>query len=344
MKEIAADATAGLDQAEGENAAAQDRIEPPAPPDQTHAAPEPGMSAGQSFRVIGLSCLRDLRAHEAGTIKREAEALHQMRVAMRRLRAAISLFAAVVTDEQVEAIKAELKWLARELAPARDLDSLLIEVIAPLRKQQADAPGFASVARIFARERLKSYRRVQAAVQSERYRKLVAETATWIEAGPWTRSTDAQRAALRDGPVETLAAEQLSRRRKKIRRRGRDIASLDAAALHALRIQIKKLRYAVEFFSNLYCDKKAERRKEKFHAALRKLQGSLGGFNDIAMRKALCEAILTRPGRNLTEEQNRHRAFAAGLIIGDQHAQIEQLLARSVKAATRFHKAKPFWT
>jgi CHAD domain-containing protein len=343
--EIGLGIRADSENADAEHSTAQNRAGPPsaAPFDQSRPELNSGMSAGEAFAVIGMACLRQLTAHEAGTIKRNPEALHQMRIALRQLRAAISLFADVVTDDRVEAVKAELKWLGRELAPARDLDSLLIEVIKPLRKQRDDIPGFASVARIFERERLKSYRQVQAAVQSARFRTLIADTTAWVEGGPWSKSADMPFAARRDEPIETLAAEQLSRRRKKIRRRGREIGNLDAEQLHGLRIQIKKARYAVEFFSSLYEGKKAERRKEKFHAALKQLQSSLGGFNDITMRKSLCEAILTRPGRNLTEEQNRHRAFTAGLIIGDQHAQIEQLLKRSLKAYARFDKAKQFW-
>ena len=100
-----------------------------------------GTSAGRAFTLIARACLRQLLANESATKKRNAEALHQMRIALRRLRAAISLFSAVVTDPRVEAIKTELKWLGRELAPARDLDSFLIEALRPLRKQQAERAG-----------------------------------------------------------------------------------------------------------------------------------------------------------------------------------------------------------
>jgi CHAD domain-containing protein len=332
-----------------EDVATRTRAETPGtepPPDENGYDPElsAGIAAGRAFTLIGMACLRQLIAHEPGTIKRAPEALHQMRIALRRLRAAISLFSEIVNDEQVEAIKTELKWLGREFAPARDLDSLLADVIKPLRKQQADAPGFASVAGIFARERLKSYRQAQAAVQSPRFRALVTDTTAWIEAGPWSKSTNAQIVARRDEPIEALAGEELSRRRKKIRRRGRDMTSLDSEELHALRIQVKKLRYATEFFAGVYPGKKAEKRQKKFRSALKQLQTCLGAFNDITTRKALCAAILTRPGRNLTEEQNRHRAFAAGLIIGDQHAQIQKLLDRTRKTYARFDDAKPFWT
>ena len=300
-------------------------------------------SAGYAFTLIGRACLRQLLANEPATIKRDAEALHQMRIALRRLRAAISLFSDVVSDDRIEAIKAELKWLGREFAPARDLDSLLIEVIRPLRKQHANEPGFSSVSRVFARERLKSYRRTQGAVQSSRFRKLVLDTAEWIEAGPWCTSDDPLVSARRAISIETLAAEQLSRRRKKIRRRGADIGELSPEQLHQLRIQIKKTRYAAEFFTSVYQRKKHAKRGEKFRSALKQLQNCLGGFNDIMTRKAFCADILARPGRSLTVEQNRHRAFAAGLIMGDQQAQIAQLLDSARKAYSRFDGAKPFW-
>jgi len=304
---------------------------------------EAGTGAGRAFTLIVRACLRQLLANESAAKKRNAEALHQMRIALRRLRAAISLFSAVVTDPRVEAIKAELKWLGREFGPARDLDSFLIEALRPLRKQQANEPGLISIGRMFARERLKSYRRAQEAVESARFRALVLDTAEWIEAGAWSTSDDPLTVARRAVPAEIIAAEQLSRRRKKIRRRGAEIGELSPEQLHQLRIQIKKTRYAAEFFASVYRGKKAAKRCEKFRSALKQLQNCLGGFNDIMTRKALCANILARPGRSLTEEQNRHRAFAAGLIMGDQQAQIAQLLDRASKAHARFDEAKPFW-
>lgn len=88
---------------------------------------------------------------------------------------------------------------------------------------------------------------------------------------------------------------------------------------------------------------KAAKRCEKFLSSLKQLQNCLGGFNDIMTRKTLCADIIARPGRGLTAEQNRHRAFAAGLIMGDQQARIQQLLDRARKAHSRFDRAKAFW-
>src|SRR5262245_26602890 len=301
------------------------------------------MSAGHAFTLIGRACLHQRLANEPATRQRDAEALHQMRIALRRLRAAISLFSDVVSDHRVEAVKAELKWLGTELAPARDLDTFLSEALRPLRKQQAGEPGLASVSRMFARARLKSYQRARAAVESARFRALALDTAEWIEAGPWLTSDDPLRSGRRAASIVALATEQLSRRRKKIRRQGAKIDDLDPPQRHRLRIQIKKTRYATEFFSSLFEGRKAARRQRKFHAALKELQNILGGFNDIMIRKSLCAEVLERPGRGLSEEQKRHRAFAGGLIIGDRQAQIARLLNQTRKAHARFDDAKAFW-
>jgi CHAD domain-containing protein len=147
----------------------------------------------------------------------------------------------------------------------------------------------------------------------------------------------------RDLPVEIYAAGQLSQRRKKIRRRGARIEALNPEQLHRLRIQVKKARYATEFFSGLFHGKKCAKRCKTINSSLMKLQNSLGKLNDIVTHKILFADIIARPTKGLTGEQNHHRAFAAGLIIGDQQAQVQKSLDRARKAYSRFDSAKAFW-
>jgi triphosphatase len=302
-----------------------------------------GMSAGRAFALVGRACLRHLVANVPAMLARDGTALHQMRVALRRLRAAMSLFSPVASDDRVEAIKAELRWLAQELGPARDLDTLIVEVIRPLRQQHKNEPGLASISKMFTRKRLKCYRQAQAAVQSARFRGLVLDTAEWVETGPWSTSDDALKRAYREMPIEIYAAEQLSHRRKRIRRRGKRIAELSPEQLHRLRIQVKKARYATDFFVSLYHGKKSAKQCAKVRSSLMQLQNSLGRLNDIVTHKALFSDIIADRGKGLTEEQSRHRAFAAGLVIGDQHAQVQKWLDRARKAYSRFDSAKAFW-
>ena len=101
-------------------------------------------------------------------------------------------------------------------------------------------------------------------------------------------------------PIEIHAAEQLSQRRKRIRRRGAKIGDSSPEQLHRLRIQVKKARYAAEFFSSVYQGKKATKRCEKVVSSLMQLQNCLGGFNDITTRKALFAEIVANPRRGLT--------------------------------------------
>ena len=150
----------------------------------------PDTSVGRAFILICRACLRHLVANEPALTKRNAEALHQMRIAVRRLRAAISLFSDVVNDDRVTSIKTELRWFARELGPARDLDAFLLEVLNPLKKHYQSEPGLVSISKMFARQRLQGYRRAQDAVHSARFRVLVLDTAEWVEAGPWSVSHD----------------------------------------------------------------------------------------------------------------------------------------------------------
>jgi triphosphatase len=304
---------------------------------------EAGMSAGRAFTLVGRACLRHLVANVPAMTGRDGNALHQMRVALRRLRAAISLFSTLAADDRVEAIKTELRWLGQELGRARDLDTLLFEVIKPLRKRHMNEPGLVGISNAFTRKRLKSYRQAQEAVRSARFRSLVLDTAEWVEAGPWSTSEDALLRARREIPIEIFAAEQLSRRYKRIKRRGARIGELDPQQLHRLRIQVKKARYATEFFCDVYHGKKSARQCRKIRSSLMQMQNCLGRANDIVTHKALFVDIMAGHPRRLTEEQSRHRAFAAGLIIGDQQAQIEKFLERARKAHSRFERAKVFW-
>jgi CHAD domain-containing protein len=193
------------------------------------------------------------------------------------------------------------------------------------------------------RKRLKSYRQAQDVIQSARFRTLALDVAEWIEVGAWSTSEDPLLRARRELPIEIYAGEQLSRRRKKIRRRGTNIRDLPPEELHRLRIQIKKTRYATEFFASVYRGKKLAKRRKAIRSTLMELQDCLGGINDIATRRALFANIIASPTRGLTAEQNRHRAFAVGLIMGDQQARVGRLFDRASKACSRFDSAQPFW-
>ena len=205
----------------------------------------------------------------------DLEALqNQMLLATRRLRAAISLFSGMVNDSKAERIKSALKWVATQMAAARDLDVFLAEAIAPAREQRRHDPvaeGLKGFAAEIGSRRDKAFERAQLAAGSSRFQDLVLDMAEWIAVGPWTTSCGG-RARLRDQPVEQHAASELSRRRRKIKRRGRALGKLDPGRRHKLRIQAKKVRYATEFFAGLFRGKAAKRRRRPYLSALKGLQ------------------------------------------------------------------------
>jgi triphosphatase len=76
-----------------------------------------------------------------------SKGVHQMRVGLRRLRAAISLFAGILQDPQTAALKDELKWLTGELGPARELEVLVTQVVAPVRRRHSRLQGISGLSR-----------------------------------------------------------------------------------------------------------------------------------------------------------------------------------------------------
>jgi inorganic triphosphatase YgiF len=142
------------------------------------------MTSAQAFQIIGASCLQHLMANEA--IVRagpEADAVHQMRVALRRLRATITLFKNVVEDDRRDQVKAELKWMANLLGEARDLDVYITTVLEPARDQHGDDESYRQLLTEYQERRNQAYQMVQETIPSPRFVNGILEAAAWIQAG-----------------------------------------------------------------------------------------------------------------------------------------------------------------
>src|SRR5262249_174376 len=99
----------------------------------------PGATTRDGFKAIGLACLKQMIGNEPALLAGDPEGVHQMRVGLRRLRAAISLFADILPDPQTAALKDELKWLTGELGPARERERLVTQGVAPRRRARSRA-------------------------------------------------------------------------------------------------------------------------------------------------------------------------------------------------------------
>jgi len=235
-------------------------------------------TAGEAFGLIVQSCIRQFRLNETLLLaNRNADALHQARVALRRLRSAFSIFKPMVGDAVMD-LRAELRWLASELGNARDLDVLL--------KRAEGGPLYERIAAM----RETAYDQVCDLLSATRARSLMFDVTAWIATANWSEEAGGERQANR--PARDFAAEALDRYRRKVKRKGRNLAALDDEMRHEVRKSAKKLRYAAEFFTPLFERKGEKRRYKRFIKTLGALQDQLGALNDLATAPAL----LTRLG------------------------------------------------
>ena len=135
-----------------------------------------------AFKIIGLTCLKQVIDNEPALIKGDPEGVHQMRVGLRRLRAAMSLFAALLYDPQTVTIKAELKWLAGELGPAREFE-VLVQRVAPMKRRRRRWRGMPSLSHEISEQRDAALKRAQDAVKSARFRSLTFDLTAWLQTG-----------------------------------------------------------------------------------------------------------------------------------------------------------------
>lgn len=274
------------------------------------------MTAASALQAIGFACLRHHRLNVPLVLDhRDAAALHQARVAIRRMRSALTIHKSVFADRTVPRLNAELRWLAAELGKTRDIDVLLKRT------------GEEEVRAQLLEARTAAYDTVGIVLQSARARALMIDLVQWLSIGEWLR--DDANSEARTIPVLAFAARTLRKLRKKVKRRGHDLRSLDDESRHELRKTAKKLRYATEFFAALYDSKRDRKRFKRFLSALEGLQDSLGDLNDLSA----ASATLRRLG--VTEADAEERA-------ADPKARAT-LLEQAEEHHVTLIQAKRFW-
>jgi inorganic triphosphatase YgiF len=297
----------------------------------TAIAPE--TPAADAFRDIARSCLAQV-ANNARLLRRyrSLEALHQMRVGLRRFRAALTTFRPMIEDGEYQRLKTETKWLAGELDAARDLDVFIHDSFRCARPRLADREAFACLGADLLRAQSRAYDRALAAQASPRFIDLLMTAARWLEIGDWLRSEEPVLKRLRERPTDAFASDQLDRMHRQVRKRGRRLDRMDPQRRHQLRIKAKKLRYAAEFFAGSFDRTRSTRR---FLAALEDLQDGLGRLNDIVVAGELAlHQVRGRPAE---------AGFAAGLIVADRRASEKRSAKGALKAYEDFAAAQLFW-
>ncbi|MEN8158956.1 MAG: CYTH and CHAD domain-containing protein [Myxococcota bacterium] len=240
--------------------------------------------------VLGVVLGEGLRQIAANQIAIErgsgAEGVHQMRVGVRRLRSALRLFRDQLPARETKALSSELRWLARALGEARDLDVFLGELLEPLAGRRPRDRGLAALQAAAERQREKAYASVRRTVASDRYATLLLRLGRFVDGGGFRRRAGAEL----ERPARPLAKKLLRRRAARVLRLGERLDELTAPELHRLRIRAKRLRYATEQLAPLLDPEEAKHAARRLSA----LQDALGHLNDRAVAEELVKRLRPR--------------------------------------------------
>lgn len=300
------------------------RLRSGAPLKPVKAAPSP-LSATQTplvaFRAIAAACIAQLQWNELGAGEADPEFIHQMRVALRRLRSALRTFLPALPAGFEPAVVPPVRALARVLGEARDWDVLAGEIVGPARD------AFTGDARLDALDAAVGRARQQAR-EAARRALAAAEHAVF----QLDLAARLQRAAGAPAgeDLAAFAARRLDRLHKKALALARAAREDDPASLHALRIGVKRLRYAIEFFAPLY----RERNVRNTLDSLTSLQDSLGALNDLARAGPLLMQCMD------SDPQLREAIALTGGWHGPRHAVLRRLTLQGIR---RLRKLEPFW-
>lgn len=304
------------------------------------------MSCEEAFRLIARNCLKDLEANQEGTCGGDDEALHQMRIALTRLRAARRFFAPFVSEPEWGRLKDEFRWLNKHLSAARDMDVTIKE----LRSKGGGQREESSLHQAWLDSSMTSHHDLNQALLSERYRVLVREASLWVEKGQARPAQDNPEDNPQDDPqgempseredsssVAPYAARTLSRWHKKLLKDSRSLGDMGRDERHQLRIRGKRLRYAIEFFSSLFQAENSSRDKLKSRddllKCLRKIQKSLGQLNDIEQGRSIAATLRAVP----SERMKDHPFYSSS-------RKIEKRMIKAARTAFReMEEVEPFW-
>ncbi|MEX2201425.1 MAG: CHAD domain-containing protein [Dongiaceae bacterium] len=301
-------------------------------PEPVKAAPlilDADMTVREGLAAMIENCLQ--LYHRNSLVLRhgdDPEGIHQMRVALRRLRALVGACRDVLQAELFDHLTSELRWLQQQLGPARDWDVFIAETLEPMLPRfpgDRDLPALRSVA--IAR-RDAAYRHALETVDGKQHCEIMLRIGAMLASEDWL-------AVGGNLPLGDFARDRLHTRYRRLGRFGK-ADGLTLTALHELRIAAKKMRYMAEFLRSMFPRKASK----TFLAALADLQDDLGSINDAVVTEHLLDDAEPLLARDLGEIRV---ARARSLIAGWQAQRVEHDLIRFRKVWNRFRKCPIFW-
>ncbi len=262
----------------------------------------------------------------------DIEGVHQLRVTIRRLRSALSLFRSAIPREISQPWSEEMRWIGGEFGLARDLDVFIAEGLGHA-SARLPLPGADEICDIARERRARAYQeQVQPMLASKRYRRFKEGFHDWFSHRRW-ESQEASRKSreLQSNKLVPFARALLDKQERLVLLTGSHVDRNDAPAMHQLRIECKKLRYAAEFFRPLFVG------MDDFISHMKGLQDLLGLMNDVAVTRQLLDILLA--------EENDHQTLVfAGGLIGWRTCDFYHMLGRFDLYWEEFTEARhPWW-
>jgi CHAD domain-containing protein len=291
------------------------------PPEILLSAPGPRSTVREAVgAALAASVVRLMRHDAAVRIGGESEAVHQARVATRRMRSDMGTFSALLNHEPTARLRDELKWLAELLGQVRDTDVLIERMTGRLREIPGPAAGQRALLQRLDDRRQVARKRMLEGLRSDRYAVLLDELVAVANEPPIRRDPDAAAGRLLPG----LAAQPWKKLLRLVGRLGDNPTDED---LHAVRIASKRARYAAEAVAPV-----AGKPAERFAEAVAALQSSLGDYNDTVVARQWLGEVSSRLGAG--------SAFYAGVLTERERLLGEEALATWRGAWKRLDRKK----
>ena len=296
----------------------------PQPTKAKDIALDPDMSVGDAFRQIVTGALTQLSSNEIPTIKGMPSGIHQARVAIRRIRAALRAFKKSLPYDKRKAFNGEFRWFLQRLSGARDWHVFLDETLPRIRHYKPDAQvNLDLLHRIAIQQRRRETREAMAVFRSRRYTRLLLQFQCWLLA------LERDNRQWFEIKLEPFARKVLKKTRGDFLVDRRPFSRMTPDELHELRKRGKKARYATEFFASLWQTESAV----AGIAMMKALQDELGEANDAAMARQILAVLQPTALKPSTLE----------LVHNWSDQQVQQNIKSGQVVWRKFQDTKPFW-
>ncbi|WP_271896628.1 CYTH and CHAD domain-containing protein [Candidatus Phyllobacterium onerii] len=261
------------------------------------------------------------------------EGVHQLRVALRRLRTALYFLRREFETPSLLALDGEARRFARTLGPARNWDVFIDSTLADIEKSNLPDIDFSSLRAASVPFRNEGYGIVRDNIADSQTNRFLLSLGLVIQRKSWRNEVASEDLRTLAEPLTKFASKVLTRIERKALKSGRHFRHLRPEARHRLRLTLKKLRYATEFFLPLYVDRGPT---GKYLKQLSRLQDVLGEANDIRTSRTLLSNIQER-----AESPDLHRAI--GAVVGWQGHLEMTSASRMNNRWGKFKRTPQFW-